>query len=152
MPLYDITHPKDRLITPEHIEEIDLFKAMRSRMPKNTWERVVKTVEEAVDSVQPNQTSRLVWTRASALFGHSSEQPKKWIDHLWDKIIAVVGDGKMCLLSVGCLLRWTIAKRPETWLCYKRETDEYDEETEKQITISEYWINNDYVPKGKIRE
>lgn len=151
MPLYDVTGRQDQLVDPSACEDYIAIQALQRKLPAVTYKRVIKTIAEAVDSVRPSSISRLVWTRAAALFGHGSLQPKAHIDHLWNAVISAVGDDKECLQAVGALLRMEIAKRPETWLVYRRETGEVDPVTGKDITISEYWINEDYVFRPKSR-
>lgn len=149
MPLYNVTFGDGRIITPTKIERSDTLKALRRELPKNTFERLVKTVDEAVSSVKPSKSSRLVWTKAGALFGHHSEQPKCWVDHLWEKVIAVVGDGRLCLITVGTLLLWRVSLRDEMWLVYNRDSGITDDVTGKMIRISEYWVNENYIPPEK---
>ena len=146
MPLYDISHGgKPRLIKHAKIEKNDVFTAIKNRVKKATWDRLLKTVHEAVESILQQDPTKLTWTRAGVLFGYNSNQPLKRVNHLWDSIINVVGDGKMCKLGVGCLLQHNISQRPEKWFMIKRETGEWDKEEDKEITIREYWINENAV-------
>jgi hypothetical protein len=146
--LYDVTN-RDTWVDPEEAEAFDTIVALKRDLPANTFDRLVKTVDEMIESVDPTDTSKLVWTKAGALFGHGSEGPKKWIEHLWEKVIDVVGPDRLCLIAVGSLLRWRISLRSETWLVYRRESGSKDPMTGKPVLISEYWINEDYVFKGK---
>ena len=148
MPLYDITN-KPSLVSPADAEGYEVIQAVKARTATNTWERIVKTVDEAIGGVEPSEKSKLIWTRSAALFGHNSLQPKKHVDHIWDNVIAAVGDDKNCLKAVGGLLRWRISLRPETWLAFRQDTDEIDPETGKKITASTYWINESFEPPAR---
>jgi len=143
MPLYDVTYTDDYEVLPEHLEETELFVSLQAKLHGATWERVVKTVEEAVENAASDK-SKLVWTRAGALFGYKSPEPTKNVNHLWDNVIAIMGDGKLCLMTVGTLLRWVISKRDETWLAFSSEIEEVDEDTGKKIRVSQYWIDDSY--------
>jgi len=145
MPLYDVTYKKNKLIDPGESGSFEVIDAIRRKRSMNTFNRIKKTIDEAVDSVEPSKKSRLVWTKAGALFGPGSLQPHKNVEHLWENIIKSVGNDRMCLIALGSLLRWRISKRPEKWLVYRRESDVVDAATGKTIKISEYWIDEDFV-------
>jgi len=145
MPLLDITHgPK--FVDSKKIEKMECVQVLYNpkKMHSATLERIIKTVDEAIESTVKDVGSRLIWTKAGALFGHKSSRPKKDVDHLWDKIVKAVGDGKECLWSVGALLMWRISQRNEKWVVLKQDTDGIDPDTGKVITVAEYWIVADY--------
>jgi len=144
MPLYDVTY-KPRAVNPEKLEDSEVIATLRRKLHPTTFKRIIKTVDEAVDSIDPSASTRLIWTKAGALFGRNSERPKKHVEHLWDNVIKSVGDNRMCLIGVGSLLRWRISLREETWLVYKRETEIIDEITGRVVPVSEYWIKEDFV-------
>jgi hypothetical protein len=148
MPLYDITN-KPTLVKPEDAESYEVIKVVLKNTYAQSWDRIIKTVDDAISGVKPSESSQLVWTRSAALFGHNSLQPKKHIDHIWDHVIAAVGDDKNCLKAVGGLLRWRISLRPEMWLTVRQETGGLDPDTGKQITASSYWVNEDFVPPSR---
>lgn len=145
MPLYDVTN-KDVLVTPADCAGYDLLKCLERKLHPITHERCWKTVRDAVESVKPSKASKLTWTRMAALFGEKNLQPSRHVDHLWDSVISAVGDDKECLQAIGALLRAVVAERPETWLVYRQETGDLDPITGKKITISSYWIDENYVP------
>jgi hypothetical protein len=147
MPLYDVTHIES-LVKPTSAYEYEPVQALEKKLPANTFDRIVKTVDEAIEHVRPTQKSKLVWTRMAALFGNNSLEPKKHIDHMWDKIIQITGED-LARLAIGGLLRWRISLRDETWLVYRRDSGDRDPLTNKLITISEYWIDNNYRPKNQ---
>lgn len=144
MPLYDITNKVDK-VEPNKAANYAALVKLKNSLHTATFDRVIKTVDEAITSCRPSESSALVWTRSAALFGESSKQPHKHISHLWENVEAVVGRGKYTLKAVGGLLRWRISLQPDTWLVFRRDSDDLDLETGKLITISEYWINNDFM-------
>jgi hypothetical protein len=148
MPLYDVTW-KPKLVDPRTIEECEIIAKLRKRLHPRTFERCVKTVSEGVASVKPSAISKLVWTKSAALFGHGSVLPHSLVEHLWESVESVVGPDKPALITVGTLLRWQIAQRVETWLVFRRDSDEIDLQTGDLITISEYWINEGFQLNGR---
>jgi hypothetical protein len=150
MPLYDVTYGEPRLIKPEDVEKIDFLQALKRKLHPASWLRIIQTVDEGVEATAKDIGSKLIWTKTGALFGNHSNRPKKDVDHLWEKVISIVGDGKECLKSVGALLLWRVALRPEEyWLVYRQETSRIDPDTNKIISVAEYWINTNFVPKKK---
>jgi hypothetical protein len=142
MPLHDVTHGNEYLVAPGTMDANPFIEALRRKLPPASFQRLLKTVDEAIEnSIQGH--GQLTWTKAGALFGHHSMEPKHRVDHLWEKVIAIVGEGKECLKTVGALLRWRMSIREEDWLVYRRETEGEDEDTGEVIRISEYWIRTD---------
>lgn len=149
MPLYDVTNKNHSLVRPADAEGYEVLEAVKRKCAKSTFDRMVKTVDDAIeDAVQAG--GKLIWTKSAALFGHGSTQPKKHVDHLWEHIIKSVGEDKHALMAVGGMLRWRISERKENWLVYRREdpTGKIDPDTGHVITISEYWINPTYQYKA----
>lgn len=151
MPLYDVTN-REVEVSSDDASSYEVIEALRRHLPKSTFDRLVKTVDEMIDQLRPSEKSKFVWTRMAAILGRGSLGPKKHIDHLWDKVISVVGEDRLSLMAVGGLLRWRISLRQEMWLVYRRDSDEQDKETGKLITVSEYWINPKYVPEKKPKQ
>jgi len=142
MSLTDVTHGKEQLVDPDRLEGNPFIEALRRNLPTQSYRRLLTTVDEAIENSIKDH-GQLTWTKAGALFGHHSMEPKYRIDHLWDKVIGIVGEGKECLKTVGALLRWRMARREEDWLVFRRETDDIDEDTGDVIRISEYWIRTE---------
>lgn len=146
MPLFDVTHKPARPVLPEDSENYDVLQIVKTKRPRH-WPRMIKTVDEAVDWAEAQGANgRLVWTKMAALFGYSTLQPLARVTHLRDNIVAAVGDDTACNLAIGGLLRWRISLRPDIWLVWRNESDERDPVTGKLITVSEYWIDNNFVP------
>ena len=142
MPLTDVSHG-ERDVDPDKVEQMDLIRAVQNHLPKRTYDKIIRTFDNAVNSTADNHQN-LVWTTAGCLFGYGSKQPHADINHAWEKIIGIVGPDKFCKMTVGAILQWRIAIRArntnENWYCYKIESDELDPETDKPITRTEYWI------------
>jgi len=145
MPLYDVTNPKHKKISPKSLEKSPEIQVLIRDLRKDKFERLKKTIDGLLNNLIPSESSRLIWTKAAALVGHSSEGSKKWIDHFWEKIISVVGPDRLCLITAGTFIKWRISLRKETWLLNRRESDKWDDIDKKYIRISEYWINENYV-------
>ena len=154
MPLFDVTNQKEVRVWPADAEGYEVLQAVKRKTHPATFDKITRTVDQAVDSVKPTNKSKLIWTRSAALFGHGSMQPKANVDHVWDNVIAAVGDDKQCLRAVGGLLRWRISLRPETWLVYRRKdpNGRLDPDTGKVISISEYWIDNNYSQARQVKK
>jgi hypothetical protein len=142
MSLHDVTYGGEQLVDPDRVQSNVFIQALVRRLPQRSFQRLVTTVDEAIEG-SVKEHGQLTWTKAGALFGHHSMEPKYRIDHLWEKVISIVGDGKECLKTVGALLCWRMALRDEDWLMYRRETEDEDEDTGKPIRISEYWIRTE---------
>lgn len=151
MPLYDVTHKKAVWVDPDEAEEFKHIQALVRKLPKVTFDRIVKSVDEAIASVKPSETSKLVWTCMAALFGRQNMQPSKRIDHIWENVIKAVGADKECQIAIGSLLWWRVSLREEIYLVFRRELGSIDPLTGKEITRSEYWIKEDYVFEGSTR-
>ncbi|MBD3404686.1 MAG: hypothetical protein GF411_00965 [Candidatus Lokiarchaeota archaeon] len=147
MPLLDVTYGDPCLVEPDYVENLKLIQALKIKMNGRRFNRIIKTIDEAVDSIvkHPNgkiTTDGLSWAKTGSLFGHQSMQPKKRVDHLWSSVARITGYTKELLMAVGSLLRWRIALRDEMWLLYRRDTDLTDPDTNKVVTVSEYWITD----------
>lgn len=149
MPLYDVTF-EDMWVDPlkaessEHIQAVERFYKSSPR----TFPKIIQILDDAVSSLRPSASSKLVWTKTGALLGNSSPRPHRDVEYVWDKVVGAVGDDKECLIAMGSLLRWRISLRPEIWLVFRQESDNVNKDTGKRIRISNYWIDSNYVYKG----
>jgi len=143
MPLVDVTF-KDKLVDVSYEENTEFMRTLRNDLPKVTFKKVLRIVDEAIASVKPTKSTQLVWTKTGALFGHNSERPLRDVTYVWDKVISCVGDGKNCLRTMGNLMRWRTALRPEIWLVYRQDMGGIDPDTGKTIRVSNYWIDQKY--------
>ena len=141
MPLYDMKG--FRLWEPEEIAEWDVLKAGLRKFHAETFAKMIRTTDAAIDNLQPTAKSNLVWTKAGAVFGYHSKEPVEAINHVWNKAIETWGETKLPLLFVGSLLMWRISLRPEQWLTDASKTGKVDPDTGKEITERSYWINED---------
>lgn len=147
MSLYDITNGGPNKVDPAKAEAFKYIQKIIQQLHARTFQRVIQTIDDELDGLKPSESSKLVWTKTGALIGHGSTGPKKHIDHVWENVSSAFGgNGRSTLIGVGSLVRWRISLRPETWLVYRRESDIFDEISQKLVTISEYWINEDFIP------
>lgn len=144
--LFDVTYCKGKLVDSSKLESDEIIQAFKRKLHAKTVARCIKTIDDQLNSLTPSEQSKLIWTRASALVGHSSMGPKKHIDHLWDSLISIVGDERLLLITMGTLLRWRVSLREENWLVYRRDSNLVDEVSGRTIKISEYWINENHKP------
>ena len=153
MPLFDVTF-KDYYVNPKKAESSKHIQAVKNHYdysPK-TFPKILRIIDEAIESVKPSESSKLIWTKTGALFGRNSARPLRDVEYVWEKVIGAVGDDKNCLIAMGALFRWRISLRGEKWLAYRQDSDTVDPSTGKHILISTYWIDENYsakVPKTK---
>jgi hypothetical protein len=145
MPLYYVTF-KDSYVDPKKAETADHIVAVKRfyESSPRTFTKILRILDEAIDSVEPSATSKLVWTKTGALFGHNSPRPLRDVEYVWEKVIGAVGDDKNCLIAMGSLFRWRISLLTDTWLVFRQDSENIDPSTGKKILISTYWIDNTY--------
>ena len=147
MPLIDVTFI-DKLVDISYEESTEFIKTLQVKLPAVTFNKIIRIIDEAIDSVKPTKTTQLTWTKTGALFGHKSERPLRDVNYVWEKVISAVGDGKNCLRTMGNLMRWRTALRPEIWLVFRQDMGGIDLDTGKTIRVSNYWIDNNYQNNG----
>lgn len=94
--------------------------------------------------------------------GYDSPLPHKDVLHVWES--AEIAFQSLLpnhrtdphaeehqLKFVGGLLRWRISLQPDIWLVYRRPSGNFNRFTGKEITVSEYWVNNDYQRPPKVK-
>lgn len=137
MPLYRV--PEGKLIDPAKVAKKDVVTAVERHTHWRSFEKLMRTYEEGLDWVVSNG-GRVVWTKTGALFGHGSKRPHADVEHLWETVIAAVGDDRLCSIAVGTLLQLAISRRPENWLCSVEDTGRVDALTQDPIFTYQYWI------------
>jgi len=143
MPLYDITF-SPRLICPADIEKFQVIEKARKTLTRPTFDKMVRTVDIAIDSINPSANNNLIWTKSGVLFGNKSSRPLESIQHLWTYAEKVFGDTKYTVMFVGSLLLWRISDKENLWLTVQRDTGKKDPDTDKEITERHYWIDNNF--------
>lgn len=149
MPLYDVTGGSgnnSRMIIPHAAVDNEYIAACKRKLHPQRWQRVIKTVDEYLEGLVAAGVNKLIWTKLGAAFGDKSVAPHARVAHLWSAVEESVGDGRNCLITFGCIFRWRIALRPETWLLWVRVTEDLDPDTGKKIKVSEYWVDQNFVP------
>lgn len=157
MPLYEFK----KLNAYDHmrIESWDVIKKPRKTLNTNSWDKMVRTVDNAIQSISPSVSSKLIWTKCAALFGTKSQQPLEAVDHLWRMAEKTFGRSEFSLMFVGAFLMWRISfiSRPQReggtgdqWFTVQVDhpSGEVDPITNKPLTERHYWVNNNYsVPR-----
>lgn len=150
--LFDITNPfRAAIVIPTEAEHYDVLVAARRVLDKRRFDKDVRIVQAALSHLQPAKKSKLVFTKAGFMFGRSSPEPLRDVDHVWESAELAFGPGsdsvagELHLKFVGGLVRWQISLLSDTWLVYRRETGARNPHTDKIIRVSEYWIDNNFV-------
>lgn len=142
--LFDIDMGCKKVI-PRNAESYELIQLAKSRLQQKTIDKMIRTIDLALDNCVPSESSKLTWTSCAALIGYSSKEPTASTDHLWRFAAeSFMSHTKTTNMFVGGLVRWRISLREETWLCARDERNELDIDTGKPIKIATYWINDKF--------
>lgn len=157
--LYDVTNTSASLVSPEDAQAYELLQAARRRIDSRRFQKDCDIIDAEIDrTVALGQAkNKLVFTKAGFIVGHSSNAPHKDVQHVWDSADMIFPSAmtlnrtdQLALENqkkfIGGLVRWRISLRPETWLVYRRLSGEVHPHTGKEITVSEYWINEKFTP------
>lgn len=144
--LYDVTRKPDREVLPDDLLKSEYLKKAVKEINPVSFEKMCRTLDLALDNQKPSASSNLIWTKFGALVGHSSGEPCRDINHLWEKGIDAFGESKVLMKFMGTLLMWRISLRKETWLVYRQETNNVDPDTGKTIFVCNYWIDDLFTP------
>lgn len=160
MPLYDVTGSIDKLVDPVDAENYEVLQTAASILDARRLMKDIRILDTAIQLAITTATAnnKLVFTKAGILVGHSSVTPTKDTNHIWESAeLAYSYTGRkkndaalateLQLKWVGGMVRWRISMLPQTWLVYRRDSGNVNEFTGKDIKVSEYWINDSYVPK-----
>ncbi len=146
-----------RKITSKDTENYDRIVRGKKLLHTKTFNKMINTIDFAVDDLQPSESSKLIWTKTAALVGHSSKLPTRDTSHLWDNAFAIFQDQKLTNQFVGGMVRWRISIRKDhQWFCARDILkDRFDQETGKPIQVATYWVNDLFIlapakvkPKG----
>jgi len=148
-----------KLLAVSKIEQGDHIRHSRQSLDPRTFDKICRTIDDAIEAVVTKKSPRLVWLNAGSLVGGRSAVPHGAHEHLWDAACKMFpGDSdpvavKARRITVGSFIKWRIALRPERWLVHYRETDKRDIVSGELIHASEYWIEpNDSIFPGPARE
>lgn len=160
MPLYDVSTPKHAIVNPKDAEAYEKIQRMKHILSKKSFDRCVDIIDEAIEkSVNiANKNNRMIFTKAGILVGRNPVADDADANYIWncaeetynsdgktqrDRLLA----GEMQLKLVGGLTRWRISKRDELyWLTFKTDHGTFNALTGKPITVSNYFVNEDFVP------
>jgi hypothetical protein len=128
------------------LEKGDHIVNLRDGLPAKTFEKICRTIDEAIEDVVAAKSAKLVWLNTGSLVGDRASLPHASHQHLWDAAYRLFPSNtdpvavKHQRITVGALIKWRVARRPEDWLVHYRETDKIDIVTGELIKASEYWI------------
>lgn len=162
MPLFDVTNPIQQLVNPTEAEAYEVLAKAHTipRVSGPRFDKDIRTIDTAIKETKAKATknNRLVFTKAGILVGHTSAVPHADVNHVWETAEMVYPSqlpnkridlhaAEMQLKFIGGLVRWRISLLPDTWLVYRRDSDKYNQFTGKLIRVSEYWIDDSFVPR-----
>lgn len=159
MPLIDVTIPfKPTLVIPKDAENYDVLQAAMRELKAQRMLRDIKTIDDGVQDAitKANANNRLVFTKTGILLGYGSDVPHRLVNHVWESADLVFPSHlpgnrtdqhaeELQLKFCGGLLRWRISLQSDIWLVYRRDTGKYNQFTGKEIKVSEYWVDNNFV-------
>jgi hypothetical protein len=128
------------------VEKGDHIQHAKENLDARTFDKICRTIDEAIEDAVNQKTPRLVWLNTGSLVGDRASMPHASHHHLWDAVHALFPSAtdpvavKAQRITVGSLIKWRIALRPEGWLVHYRETDKTDIVSGETISTSEYWI------------
>jgi hypothetical protein len=163
MPLYDVTNHTPKLVKPQDSESYEVIQKAKKEVGSLRFKKDCDISDVAIDSVidKAKAGNKLAFLKAGIVFGQSSQLcTVKDYNHIWDTAeiayptTGTTGRqrdllGEYQLRFVGGLLRWRVALQDDTWLVYRRDSGTFNKYTGEEIKISEYWINNNFVPRKK---
>ena len=158
MPLFDVTN-KDSLVKPKNAENYDVLQEAKRAAGTIRFNKDCRIIDEALDELILDAAlgDKLVFTKAGFLVGHKSCVPHVDVNHVWftaemaypTNLLksgrALDQANELQLKFVGGLVRWRISLQDDIWLVYREPSGTYNKYTGNEITISKYWIDNDYV-------
>ena len=136
-----------KTLDPAKLEGRDILKKLRNNLHARTYAAILRKVDAELDKLTPSRNSNLTWTKMAALFGYNADQNTKDNNYIWGHLVDVFGDdedGKFVKMALGSLLQWRISLRKDIWVLWTEQTGATDQFTDKEITRSNYWIDNDF--------
>ena len=138
-------------LTPKSVEKSGHIQHAKDSLSPRTFEKICRTIDQAIEDTICKKNSRLVWMNTGSLVGDRASMPHASHQHLWEAVYGLFPSNtnpvavKNQRITVGALIKWRVAQRPEEWLVHYRETDKTDIVTGETIYASEYWIKPDDV-------
>jgi len=134
-----------RVVVASSLEDSDLVNSLRRGVCGRSFDKIVRVVDESIASVSSKNNSSLVWGCVGSMFGNTSNVLGHGdVEYLWDKVIGIMGDDRLCMMTMGTLLMWRVAVRAESteerWVATRTEFEDFDEDTGRRITRYEYFI------------
>lgn len=148
MPLYSVMEKPAKLVKTKKTENYELLLKAKEDLHAKTFDRIVKTYDEYLDAITEMKGAKLVYTKTAIIVGHHSPVATAKVNHIWDNIEKVLPMEKHKKMCLGGFLRWRISVRDETWLTFVEKREERDPDTGKKITVSHYWVDDNFDPKN----
>jgi len=120
-------------------------QVLRNRLPKVSFEKMVRILCAQVAAKQPSQSSALTFAMLATLVGYSSECPTRDSTYVWEKVWSAAGaHPKTANLMLGALAQYAFAMDEREWIAAKRYTGKTNEDDE-EIYVTIYWVKPDAV-------
>ena len=165
MPLYDVTGRPDMLVEPQDAASYELLTYAKKEIGNLRFDKDCRIIDAELKRIvsEGKAKNKLVFTKAGFITGHSSKAPHVDVQHVWDSAEMAFptkmtlnryneNAGENQLKFIGGLVRWRISLLDDTWLVYRQPSGTFNKFTGKEITISEYWINDDYIYEGPVKK
>jgi hypothetical protein len=159
--LVDITN-RPTIVKPKDSGSYEVLTKALSVLGSIRFDKDCRIIDSALDELVASGVAlnKFVFTKAGFLVGHQAATPHRDVEHIWTSAEMVFPThlltgraldhaNELQLKFVGGLVRFRISLRDETWLVFRRESGMYNKYTGKEITISEYWINEAFVMPEK---
>ena len=127
MSLYHFDYKKE--ILPKNVLKNEYIQVLVSRVPKVTFEKMVRILSEQVADQKPSKASALTFAKLATLVGHSSTCPTRDSNYVWDKVTeAARQHPKTANLMLGALAQYCFALDDREWLAAKDYTGKLNED------------------------
>src|SRR5271154_4087467 len=144
MSLYHFDYQKD--VRPADALTNSYVQLLKNRVPKVTFDKMVRILSAEIGKKQPNQSSALTFAMLATLVGHNSQCPTGDKNYVWRKVEEAAGmHPKTTNLMLGALAQYCFAADESDWLAAKRYTGKINED-EEEIYVTIYWVKPEHVP------
>lgn len=127
-------------ITPGDALKNNYVQLLKSRVPKVTFEKIVRILSEQIADKRPSESSALTFAMLATLVGYSSECPTRDSTYVWEKVFEAAGSHpKTTHLMLGALAQYCFALDDREWIAAKRYTGKMNED-EEEIYVTIYWV------------
>lgn len=125
---------------------------LKRKMRDVSFDKTCRIIDEILEQLVQDRLGKLVYTRTGFLLGHQSILPHADHKYIWDKVPTILInknnqqlwdplESKLVLQTIGAMVMWRIALRPENWLVSFLESGKFDVVTGNEIKIAQYWVH-----------